>query len=606
MRVRHLSSTLAAWVLLSCGSRPAPQAQLIAAHYAPLCTPASDHSGSRTIEIRALGDFDPSNTTVAFLDEGAREQALQIPAQTAALELRSVGPDPVWGVATIQEDADTNALLLPALQACPLLIGDSASARLDQGTALGLVGPWLLAAGAAAASGTNARKAQLVDLNSGQNIPLGTTRMTRARAFATISAFGDSMLIAGGEDPAASTAHDDAEVFDLSSRHFSGNTSLIALSQPRTKHAALPLSADSVLLLGGAGSNGAALDSLEIVTAHGAEAADVSLMAPRIAPTALQLDDGRIAVAGGYTLEAGSESPVAVVEWFNAQASAALGSVALDPPALGRAFVATVGGGVLAVGGCDGNAAPVADVFWIDQKLNAAHLPDLPTEAQSCNAQLISASVGEPFLLSNGALWRFNPWSGQFTPSSIDLGVMQGSELHAALPIDAGLFSWLELGVDTSQLLALRHDTRNLYSADVTPFLLTDSSRLAPSAWASAEEYARYADDQRLELLGNAAVWITDTRYADFNLQLTVEQGPPPLLLLGDQAFGAGSCAWPQPAPRNGVYRVERVGEELRLFSNTVQRVCSLTGSERLAIGLRGRTSQSRIARLTVARERAP
>jgi hypothetical protein len=153
-------------------------------------------------------------------------------------------------------------------------------------------------------------------------------------------------------------------------------------------------------------------------------------------------------------------------------------------------------------------------------------------------------------------------------------------------------------------LLALRHDTRNLYSADVTPFLLTDSSRLAPSGWGTPENYARYADDQRLELLGDSAdVWITDTRYADFNLELTVEQGPPPLLLLGDQAFGAGACAWPKPAPSNGVYRVERVGQELRLFGNTAPKVCSLRSSGRLAIGLRGRAAESRIARLAVTRE---
>ncbi len=58
MRARHLSATFALLVLQSCSSPPPAETQRIVAHYAPLCTPASDHSGSRTIEIRALGDFE--------------------------------------------------------------------------------------------------------------------------------------------------------------------------------------------------------------------------------------------------------------------------------------------------------------------------------------------------------------------------------------------------------------------------------------------------------------------------------------------------------------------------------------------------------------------
>ncbi len=71
----------------------------------------------------------PSNTTVAFLDEGASEQPLQIPAQTQAVELRSVGPDPLWGVASIQPPQATDALLLPALQPCPLAVSSNAGTQ---------------------------------------------------------------------------------------------------------------------------------------------------------------------------------------------------------------------------------------------------------------------------------------------------------------------------------------------------------------------------------------------------------------------------------------------------------------------------------------------
>ncbi len=360
-------------------------------------------------------------------------------------------------------------------------------------------------------------------------MPLGATRMTRARAFATITPFAGGMLVAGGQDPVHGTVHDDAEVFDLSSQRFSDSTSLVALVEPRTKHAALSLNASSVLLVGGAGSDGTALASLEMVTSQGAQPAAVNLAEPRIEPTALRLDNDRIVVGGGYTEVTDTQSPVDLVEWFSADASQRIDGVAIDPPALGRAFIATVGGGVLAVGGCDAAGIPLVGVWWIDQQLQIAQLPDLPSEAQSCAPQLIAASVGQPFLLSNGALWRFNPWSGQFDPSGIDLATPQGEQLVHARAIDAGLFTWLELGANASRVLGLRHDTRNLYSADITPFLLTDNSRLAPNAWATPESYARYADDQRLEMLsGSAEVWITDTRYADFALEFTVEDGPTP------------------------------------------------------------------------------
>lgn len=586
--------------LFGCGAETPTEPRAIHAHYPSACSPGSDSSGSRAIELRALGDFDPGNTTVAFVSEDDQDRVLAIPDRTQAVELRTVGPEPHWGVATVADDTSTDVALWPALQACKVLAADTTDTSPVDGATLAVMDHWLLAVGIGDSEG-QARAARLIDLGLGNEVELDDSGMTRARSFASLTAIDGGLLAAGGEDLEQNTAHDDAEVFDVASRRFLGSTSVVALRHARTRHAALALDGSSVVLIGGADDNGQPVRDLERVSLTESDSPDLAeLGAGRIEPTALRLSDRRIVVAGGYAITGSAQAvPIGIVEWLNADATRQVGTLNLEDAALGRAFVATLAGGLLAVGGCDANQEPSAAVWWIDADQRATRLSDLPQAARSCRPQLASASLGAPFLFSNGRLWRFEPWSGQFSPSEID--VEQAAQMPSrVLSVDPGLMLWVDGADDQASLLALRHDTRNTYSADVTPFLLTDSTRLAPERPATLD--AQYDDDQLLELAGSAALWITDTAYLDFDLELVVadDEATVPLVLIGSSEVGGSTCRWPAAA-NDGVFRVRRRGSQITLIGNR-ERTCSIADESRAPVGFRANGEAVRLRQISINR----
>lgn len=591
---RHLSATAAALALLACGSEQTGRTLELAAHYPELCPPDGSTSGSRTLELRALGDFDPSNATVAFIDEDARGQELALPHQTRAIELLTVGPRSYWSRVSLREDGPTDALLLPADEPCALWQSDRSGSGFDAGTALGIWGErWLLAAGAAADDEPRARALRVLDLSTAQMHPAGDLEMARARAHATVTELGEALLVAGGEDPTSGAVHDDAERIVVTSSDL--DSSLLALARGRSRHAAIS-EGDSVLLVGGIDANGEALDRLERV-AGASDAALARLQDARLEPQLLRLDDGRLLVAGGYTEQGGQRMAVASLEWLSADASEYLGSAELDAGALGRAFVATVGGGVLAVGGCDEAGDPSAAVWWVDGAQQASRLADLPPQALDCSPQLAVATLAAPLLASGGRLWRFDAWAGRFESGGFDTDDARATKLLTGT--DAGVVYWAQPEADGLQLFALRHDTRNRYSSDVTPFLVSDSARLAPSAAADASDYARYEAD--LELLGSEAeVWVTDTLYADFDLQLQAGE-PLPLLLLSDEVVGDGRCAWPASG-RDETVHVQRRARELLLTGDAGSARCTLRHEGAVRVGLRGRDTVTHVTRLSISR----
>jgi hypothetical protein len=585
--------------LFGCTSEATIEPRAIHAHYPRSCDPGSDSSGSRAIELRALGDFDPGNATVVFVAEHDRERVLAIPEQTQAVELRTVGPEPHWGVAAVADDAAIDVALWPAAQPCDLFSLNTTEDSPIEGASLGINGRWLLAIGLGDREG-RARGARLIDLGSGNEQELDSN-MTRARSFASLTAVEDGLLAAGGEDLEQGTVHDDAELFDVTAQRFQANASVIALRHARTRHAALALDASSVVLIGGADGNGQPIRDLERVTLSGAAATDLAeLGAGRIEPTALRLSDGRIVVAGGYAVDASSQAvPIGIVEWFNAQATRQVGTLNLEDAALGRAFIATSWGGLLAAGGCDSDEQPVASVWWIDAEQRATRLPDLPAAAQSCAPLLAAATLGSPLLFSNGALWRFDPWSGEFVASEIAL--QSESRLAArVINVDAGLLLWMDGANEQTNLWALRHDTRNTFSSDVTPFLLTDESRLAPEL--PDPNQVRYTENQELELTGTVGVWITDTRYLDFDLELmtVTDDASPPLILIGSNELGGNDCPWPS-ATDEGVFRLRRRGTQVTLIGSR-ERTCSLAEDARVPVGFRANGGPVQLRRVSISR----
>src|SRR5690606_5314369 len=178
------------------------------------------------------------------------------------------------------------------------------------------------------------------------------------RAHATVTPFGATLLVAGGENPlhgeegARAEPRDTAERFDPGARRFVGS---IPLVEPRSRHAAVVLASGETLLVGGRGALGDALRVLELVSPdseRGSIAGLPALRAPRLSPSAFVLDDGRLFVGGGTSADG---APLAALEWLSGDARQHLAFelAPVIPPRHERAFAPLPGGGVLAVGGCE-------------------------------------------------------------------------------------------------------------------------------------------------------------------------------------------------------------------------------------------------------------
>jgi hypothetical protein len=98
-------------------------------------------------------------------------------------------------------------------------------------------------------------------------------------------------------------------------------------------------------------------------------------------------------------------------------------------------------------------------------------------------------------------------------------------------------------------------------------------------------------------------VFVTDTVYADLDLTLELEAGPPPLVLLGNTELGGPACPWPEPGAVPERLRVLRRGSGVIIIRGGAQRTCEAPEGH-LPIGLKqGGVEPSVVTELTVRRE---
>jgi hypothetical protein len=258
----------------------------------------------------------------------------------------------------------------------------------------------------------------------------------------------------------------------------------------------------------------------------------------------------------------------------------------LLPAARDRAFVSLGAGGALAVGGCQERDLP-ADclpcgesatgcvsraVWWIDPAAAVHELAPLPRELMHPRPLVVSAEDGAPWLLAGRVLGRFDPWQARFNVS--DAALAPSVAPLQAVNATPGLFVWARQNAGELELGGLRHSQRGAFSQDVAPLLVGNAERLIPhllpSAVAPANTLLRYSVSSGLELQGpQAAVSIASTTYAALTLELTLAEGPAPLVRLAapgaaddSEVFGTLDCPWPEfQPPTPGV-----AGSEVRLF----------------------------------------
>jgi hypothetical protein len=198
---------------------------------------------------------------------------------------------------------------------------------------------------------------------------------------------------------------------------------------------------------------------------------------------------------------------------------------------------------------------------------------------------------------------RFNPWA----TASVDRFEDADIEVRAQLPaertpkplmIDSGAFVWLAPDEDHNSLFALRHDTRGAYTRDLGLLQRTDPNdpgrplHVAPdfrpgSASVLYDGKLRLGGDGLLPIERIASVFVSDTTYADLDMTLELESGPPPLVLLGDSELGGPGCPWPEPGTASAEsLRVLRRGTGVLLIRAGQQRTCEAPEG-RLPVGIK-------------------
>lgn len=614
----YRTALLTALLALGCGrsDKGATRTLSIEAHYGDHCAP----QGAAQVDLRALGDFDPSAETAEVLPSDAKDTRLVFPADTRAVTAHATtGRSELHGRGVVGPDGNIDVLLWPTDGDCTLFEPSTEGGYPDveSGQALGVSkdGRTLLVVGGGRTT-RSSTAALAIDLGTGTASELEPDDAPVVRrAHATVTATETAMVVAGGEDPVAasgSRAQDTAELFDLKTHRFDG--SRIELGTPRTRHGAVELESGDVLLVAGAGPDGRPLRTLEVVDPVARRfringLAD--LHTARIDPTVLKLTDDRILVAGG-TDEQGE--PIAALEWLAPDASRVVNR--LDrlptPPTRGRAFVAMPGGSALAVGGCEQTTSasdhchPSSRVLWIRRDGTPENLEPLDEPAPS--PVLIPASGARPWLVAGDlAFFRFDPWQARFGEPAIAPRRSFLPGPAALVAPDPGLMVGLGL-TDSGRVgvSGFRHDTRCQYSNYVAPLILGGLDGLSPDR-APGDAIDFHPDRGVVGIDSpDATLIITDTTYADVTVEIAVRAGEPPILAndTGPLA-GDDSCPWPKAPSGSYIARFVRHEANAMLFIASRKQQCEVPPG-RLSLGLRTRGGPVEIERLTVLRTATP
>ncbi len=600
------------------------------------------------LELLALGDFVASNDSAEFLRLDQAGANLKFPVATQAVEAHvGQGSQTFAGYAERRENS-LDVLLWPELSTCEVWQPKGEQGypgrRGGQAFAYSAQSGVVLAAGGNDPLVTAATVGALsFDTARGALRTLGTADagvLRQPRAFATATAFGELFLIAGGEEPVFGVPDREleplgsAELFDPKLGVFTDEP--ITLRSKRTHHAAVVLRDGRTLLVGGRSQVGAtniAQYRLEIVDPASRRASVADAVAPRIDPRALRLSDDRIFIGGGVDLSGAPVEPVG--QWLSADARLETTQLSLDvAPRFERAFVPTLGGGLLAVGGCedrpkaspeDAEACAVCsqgcpplggeyDAWWIASDGSATQVSLAGIRAP--RPILLPGSDGSPWLVAAAAntpeiprLFRFNAWAKRFDLADVPDGLrLPRPGMPQPLALDPDAFVWLDDDDDgeQGQLLGLRFGTRNRFSQDLALVLLSDPVEARPQHLVpDAPPGDAVSYDGRLRLESpEVTVRVADTDFADLTLQLRVVEGPPPVVVLGDTPLGGSACPWPDGEARGGdadLPTIVRQKGRAQLLFHGGGRTCAVSDG-RLGLALRAGDAVTVVQQLDVAR----
>lgn len=607
------------------------------------------------LAVQALGDFPATNDSAEVLALDSTGQTLKFPAATRAAVARVVATgSSFWGYGE-QRGGGLDLLLWPDSASCTLARAQAYPGKGGgQAVAYAADRRSVLVAGGNDPLHTDSIVGSLLfDAATGSTSRHGADEpaaLQRPRAFATATRFGDGFLVAGGEQPVAGVPELELEL-EATAEVFGAEgspTRSIPLGNKRTHHAAIELVDGRTLLVGGrsrVGSSSIAQYQLELVDPQTSRASVGDAIEPRIEPRVVRLSDARIFVGGGLTLDGSPVTPSG--QWLSPQGKLEKTKLDLAVPArFGRAFAATEGGGVLAVGGCE-DRPPASDsdaesciatcargcpplngydAWWIDSQGVATPVSLAGIDAP--NPTLLPGSDGSPWLLAHydtdeanppPQLFRFNPWAASFEPASAPAELRLPPAGTTPLALDPDTFVWVDEDAKGAELVGLRLGTRNRYEQDLALVLRaepTDPTRplhLVPTSPAngslSYDGSLIFRDEKRRKALDSmdlgpaTAVVLADADFEDLTVELHLMSGAPPRVLLGATELGGVACPWPTSSvdPDDALPTVLRSGERAELHWHGDVTACRVeTG--RLRLGLLASTGISVVSRLDVKR----
>jgi hypothetical protein len=629
--------------------------------------------GDPNLVLHALGPFPVSDLAAEALRYRTPERALTFPDDTRGLEAVADDGARSWlgyterrterglDVLLWEDDRDCE-LLRPAVEGYPGVNGGQAQGYSPEAGVVLVAGGDQLAGAptAAAASGSlffesDTGASGLV--TPGQNF-------AEPRAFATVTAFGSKLVLAGGESPLNTdvpgerAGRDSAFVYDPNAHGFERDP--ITLEFERTRHAAVVLRSGETLLVGGARSLGSGMrfavtpfEVLSPATRHSRTDGLLGLANGRLEPTALVLDNGNVLVGGGYDP---SGAPVDTVEYFSPDGSSQVSpgatrcGVPLPPcvtlaPRHHRVFVALPGGGALTVGGCApaevqtggcvsacgadfGCPAAEADADWIaadGEKTPITFEQPLgcPTPFSPERVLLAPGSDGAPWVLAYDedveppcpAAFRFAPWQEPPVLARVELDFEHWPDPRTRLTtLGPDAFVWLTAD-DPPLLAGTRQGTRGTLSQnetllDFAPEVPEVPLHLAPDrrpAHPDNRPRALYRQGPRLILETSrdgyppVGVFVTDARYEDVTISMSFTTSGPPVLLLDTFALGSEPCPWPADATSPLVV-VRRGGKVTATDGAGNESRCSNAPEGSVALGFRAGANSATLTSLSVVR----
>ncbi len=552
-------------MLCACHGGGAVTKRLVTMHVPTGCASAGQAlDGEGYAKFYAFGDFEATLPAAGHFLKNVGDVLSEIdPASRSLVVDASEGAGRWLGVAGIPATGNLDVLLLPWMASCPLpsSSGVAGATIAPIGTdSLFIVGGMTVGGMAGDAGPQPFPESRVVHLGTDSIAPIAPDLRT-PRTQATVTAFGDGGLIAGGLSYPGTGGGvlNTAEVYEPALGGID-QKNLIVLSAYRADHAAAVLVTGETLLVGGVGQDGVTLlSSMEIVDpiTHTVRAENVALLAvPRREPLALRLASGEILVAGGFDA---TGSSVATVEWFSPDVSmASKRPHDLVDDASARAYAALEGGGALAVFAPPPGADPSYQSVWVidaDGSFEAA----TPVPGTLTQPMLFGGAGGAPILWTGDRWLRWQPWSGSFGAFlSLDAAP---PKVHApGISPDPGMALWSD--ATTSALTSMRFDTRGVYSALSGPLLVTDASDMAPDALAGPAG-ATFDPSLGLVLPPNRSAFITDRTYADLSIDADAPTGEPALVVLRDELgneleVGGASCLAPFNAGAAPSIHVER------------------------------------------------